>query len=259
MNVIDANGSQLGTAIPQFPSNDDPQKLRSDYLRTMAYTTPPGSGNAYARDFVARTYAIPMAPTLRWSDSLLGPLAPILGDVLTIRKPLARYRFHGTRDDASGSLTTAKLGARLQQDVERARFFLNVSQQFGVSVPHDPLRDNLQHLQNRLASYLVDPTAHPFPEDTMWSLIFRLMFSLTKSSQMRLRDRAILFAWTIACALAPRKHCRKLILWRFVGTSRPARRKTLGALSSVGSTRLPNHAGNEISSKEVTRGVSRWD
>src|ERR1700747_1687916 len=52
MNLIDAPGTPLGTAIPQFPPKDDPAKLLRTYLRTMAYTTPPGSGNAYSRDFV---------------------------------------------------------------------------------------------------------------------------------------------------------------------------------------------------------------
>jgi hypothetical protein len=59
MNLIDAAGAQLGTALPQFPLRDDTEKLRRTFLRTMTYTTPPGSGNAYSRDFV-RTFA--MAP-----------------------------------------------------------------------------------------------------------------------------------------------------------------------------------------------------
>src|ERR1700730_16670125 len=67
MNLIDAGGAQLGTAIPQFPLNDDPKELCRDYLRTMAYTAPPGSGNAYARDFVAKAYALPVPPTILWS------------------------------------------------------------------------------------------------------------------------------------------------------------------------------------------------
>src|SRR5437762_110116 len=56
MNLIDAAGVQLGSAIPQFPSKDDPERLRRTYLRTMAYTTPPGSGNAYSRDFVRNVF-----------------------------------------------------------------------------------------------------------------------------------------------------------------------------------------------------------
>jgi hypothetical protein len=243
MNLIDATGTQLGSALPQFPPKDDPEKLRRTYLRTMDYTSPPGSGNAYARDFVARAYAIPGSPTIRWSDSLLAPLAPILGDVLTIRKPLARYRVHGAEDGVSGSLASAKLPLRLRQDIERSCLFVTISQQLSLAVPHDPLRNNLQHLQNRLASYLVDPTAHPFPEDTKSSLVSRLVFSLTKSSQMPLRERAILFAWTIACALAPRDHRRNLILWRFSARSRPVVIRTLlGVLSSLRSPRLPDRA-----------------
>src|SRR5438309_438319 len=57
MNLIDATGTQLGSALPQFPPKDDPEKLRYTFLRTMAYTTPPGSGNAYARDFVRSVFA----------------------------------------------------------------------------------------------------------------------------------------------------------------------------------------------------------
>jgi glycosyltransferase involved in cell wall biosynthesis len=241
LNVIDATGSQLGTALPQFPRNDDPQELRRIYLRTMAYTSPPGSGNAYSRDFVRDVFAF--GPTIPQSDTVLVTIAPILGDVLTIRKPLARYRIHATNTMAMSSLDAAKLRYRLQEDVERVRWFATVSQQLGLPVLHDPLRGNPTHLEYRLSSYLVDLPAHPFPEDTKPSLVYRLMRSLIKSSQMPLRDRAILLAWTVLCALAPRRHRRSLILWRFVGKSRPAVIKTfLGAFSSLKSARLPDRA-----------------
>ena len=46
MNLIDPTGTQLGSAIPQFPMKDDPEKLRRTYLRTMTYISPPGSGRA---------------------------------------------------------------------------------------------------------------------------------------------------------------------------------------------------------------------
>src|SRR3984893_17124610 len=91
MNVIDATGTQLGSAIPQFPPKDDPEKLRRTFLRTMAYTNPPGSGNVYSRNFVRNVFAF--GPTIPQSDAVWLTLAPILGDVLTIRKPLARYRW----------------------------------------------------------------------------------------------------------------------------------------------------------------------
>jgi glycosyltransferase involved in cell wall biosynthesis len=242
MNLIDATGTQLGSAIPQFPRKYDPGKLRRAFLCTMAYITPPGSGNAYSRDFVRNVFAF--GPSIPQSDAVLLTIAPILGDVLTIRKPLARYRIHDASWGAMmSSLNALKLRQRLHQDIERARWFTMVSHQLRLPVPRDPLRDNLNHLEYRLASYLIEPSAHPFPEDTKASLFFRLLSSVTRSSQMPLRDRAILITWAVACALAPHYYRRTLILWRFSAISRPAMVRTLlGALSSLRSTRLPNRA-----------------
>jgi len=242
MNLIDAAGTFLGTAIPQFPQADDPEKLRRVYFRTMAYTTPPGSGNAYSRDFVQNAYAM-LPSTMRWSDDLLLTLAPILGDVLTIRKPLARYRIHAANDGAMRSLDAAKLRMRLQQDVEKAHLFSAVSQRLGLSVPSDPLGHSLHHLQYRLASYLLEPRAHPFAADTMPSLVRRLASSTMAYSQTPLRYRAMLLVWAIACALSPRHYRANLVLWRFAPTSRPTVIRTLlGALSSLRSPRLPDRA-----------------
>ena len=240
MNLIDATGAQLGSAIPQFPPKDDPEKLRRTFLRTMAYTTPPGSGNAYSRGFVSKVLAF--GPTIPQSDAVLLTIAPILGDVLTIRKPLARYRIHGASWGAMmESLNTFKLRQLLHQDIERAHLFATVSRQLRLPVSRDPLKHSFHHLQYRLASYLVEPSTHPFPEDTKSSLVFRLMSSVAKSSQLRLRHRAILLAWTIACALAPPYYRRNLILWRFSAISRPTVVRTLlGTLSSLRSPLLPD-------------------
>jgi len=242
MNLIDATGAHLGSAIPQFTQSDDPEKLRRTFLRTMAYTTPPGSGNAYSRDFVRNVFAL--GPTIPQSDAVLLTMAPILGNILTIRKSLARYRIHSASWGAMmGSLNTFKLRQLLYQDIERAHLFATVSGRLQLSVSRDPLKHNSHHLQYRLASYLVEPSAHPFPEDTKSSLVFRLISSVTKSSQIRVHDKAILLAWTIACALAPRYYRQNLILWRFSAISRPTVVRTLlGALSSLRSARLPDRA-----------------
>ena len=239
MQMIDATGKQLGSAIPQFPPKEDPQKLRQTFLRTMAYTTPPGSGNAYSRDFAR--YAFEMSPSTMWaSDDPLLTLAPILGDVLTIRRPLARYRVHA-KNGTSASDQMEKIRRRLYQDIEKADLFSIVSRQFGLLVPHDPLHYSLHHLQYRFASYLVEPSAHPFPEDTKSNLVFRLMSSLAKSSQIRLRDKGILLVWVIACALTAQHMRRNLVEWRFAPMSRPRVINTLlGALSSLRATRLPD-------------------
>jgi len=119
--------------------------------------------------------------------------------------------------------------------------FATVSGQLRLSVPSDPLGRSLSHLQYRLASYLVEPANHPFPDDTIPGLVLRLISAAAISSQMRVRDRGMLIIWAIACALMPPRYRRKLILWRFAAGSRPAVIKALlGALSSLRSTSLPD-------------------
>ena len=242
MSLIDAAGAQLGAAIPQFPPKEDPEKLRRTYLRTMSYITPPGSGNAYSRDCVHDVFAF--GPTIPQSDAALLTIAPLLGDVLNIRKPLARYRIHDTSYSAMGSVNTAtKLRQTLCQDIEKARLFAMVTHRLDLQVRRDPLNNSLHHLQYRLASHLLEPAAHPFPQDTKPGLLYRLICSVVGYSQMRARDRAVLICWAIACAMAPR-HCRQnLVLWRFTAISRPAIIKALlGVFSSLRSPRLPDRA-----------------
>lgn len=242
MALIGASGAQFGTAIPQFPPKDDPERLRRSYVRTLDYTTPPGSGNAYARNFVKRAYAM-APPTMRWSDDVLVMLAPMLGDVLTIRKPLARYRIHGGNDGALTSLDAAKFRRRLLQDIEKARLFETAFRQLHPGAPHGGLEGGLGHLQYRLASLLVEPSAHPFAKDTVLKLTYRLLFSAATSSQMRFRDRAVLLAWAVSSALAPEPLRTNLVSWRFAPTSRPALiKRLLAGLTSLRSPRLPEQA-----------------
>jgi glycosyltransferase involved in cell wall biosynthesis len=242
MNLIDAAGAQLGTALPQFPLRDDPEKLRRTFLRTMTYTTPPGSGNAYSRDFVRTAFA--MAPhTIPESDAILLTLAPMMGDILTIWRPLARIRFHTTNTWGMRSLEPAKIRKRLQQDAELALLFAAAAQRLQLPAAHDPLTRNFNHLQFRFASRLVDPSAHPFPRDTVIRLGSRLIYAAITYSQMPLRERTILLGWIIACALTPSSYRRALIEWRFVAISRPAVVRTLlRTFTSLRSTRLPDRA-----------------
>jgi hypothetical protein len=240
MNLIDATGTQLGTAFPRFPPTDDVEKLRRTFFRTMSYATPPGTGNAYSREFVRNAFA--MAPaTIPESDAVLLTLAPMMGDVLTIRRPLARYRIHATNTMALASLDAAKLRKQLQQDAKVALLFQTASERLHLQVAHDPLSHSFNHLQYRFASRLVEPSAHPFPGDTVIGLGCRLIYAAITYSQMRLRDRTILLLWVIACPLTPLYYRRPLILWRFSAISRPALvRRLLGVLSSFRSARLPD-------------------
>jgi hypothetical protein len=80
-----------------------------------------------------------VSTTIRELDAVLLMLAPIMGEILAIRKPLARYRIHGTNTKALRSLDPAKLRNRLQQDAELALLFKAASQRLDLPVADDPL------------------------------------------------------------------------------------------------------------------------
>jgi hypothetical protein len=185
-----------------------------------------------------------MAPsTIPESDAVLLTLAPMMGDVLTIRKPLARYRIHATNSMLMHTLDAGKIRKRLHQDTNLALLFADALKQLNLPIARDPLSRNFNHLQYRFASRLIEPSAHPFPGDPIIGLGWRLIYAGITYSQMPLRDRSILLVWTIACALAPSSYRRNLIEWRFIAISRPKVVRTLlGALSSLRSVRLPHRA-----------------
>lgn len=91
---IDGAGAVSGRIFPAYRSVPSPEQVRHWMTMTGAYPTPPGSGNVYAREFLERLF--PLDDRCGDStDSACLAAAPYLGDVLTIPKPLVRYRLHG--------------------------------------------------------------------------------------------------------------------------------------------------------------------
>lgn len=82
------------SVFPTFPDGYDAAGMRSDNTSIGFYVCPPTSGNAYRRDTLL---ALPLAD-LDQRDFIDGPATlalPYLGEVVSIREPLACYRLHG--------------------------------------------------------------------------------------------------------------------------------------------------------------------
>jgi len=140
--------------------------------------------------------------TIPQSDAVLLTLAPILGDVLTIRKPLARYRVHPASYGGMESLEAVKFRTRLQQDVDRAHLLTTVCQRLGLSVQGDHLRRSLNHLQYRLASYLTEPSAHPF-------LRMHSRDSFAASWRQQSDPRRCRYGTVLSCSFGPSRARRR--------------------------------------------------
>ncbi|HET6146492.1 MAG TPA: glycosyltransferase family 2 protein [Polyangia bacterium] len=227
MQVIDARGASTGSVFPDFAGASagmgsgapTPQQIRSWAQRSGAYPTPPGSGNAYARDFLERIF--PLQGSENACDSYCLAAAPLLGDVVTIARPLVCYRVHGRND---GAMATVE-ATRFAREVGRAQFRFRYAQQIaasvGLSLPDTAFRHSLATLPYRLASLRLAPAQHPVAGDSLAAVVADTLRACFVPQGRALPARGALLLWTVLVALLPDGAAQRLVLWRFASVSRP--------------------------------------
>jgi glycosyltransferase involved in cell wall biosynthesis len=220
MKIIDRAGRPTGAVLPQFhvvPSSEDVQR----WVATAAsYPTPPGSGNVYARSYLAQIF--PLAGEDRAADSYCLAAAPHLGDVVTLAKPLVSYRVHGRNNGAMAGLDKRRFAAELRR--ARARFDYAGRLVNGRYLPRKAatLDRSLTFLPYRLASLKLLPEEHPVARDAAWKVLRDLALACCTPQGVSLRARAALCVWSVSLAVAPPQLGDRLALWRFSSGSRPA-------------------------------------
>lgn len=210
---VDSHGAPTGGTFPQLEPAPSPQQVRHWMETTGAYPTPPGSGNAYARSFLEQLFPLDDSAGDA-TDSACLAAAPYLGDVVSIPKPLVRYRVH---DDNRSKLNDPK---RFAKQIERAflrhRFALRVSGQ-----PSDdaavaaPLRRGRHLLQLRVAERRLNDTAPPIPGDGRARLLLDVVRSITAPGPEGPVRRVAVAAWCCLTLLAPGAFAHRLITRRF--------------------------------------------
>jgi hypothetical protein len=130
---------------------------------TAAYPTPPGSGNAYSREFLDRL--MPLGDQCGdATDSACLAAAPYLGDVVTVPKPLVGYRIHG--GNRSGlRVDPRRFAAQIDRTVARHGFARGLAGPPAMD-PVSELRRGRHRLQMRVAAHRVCAGVRPLLADT---------------------------------------------------------------------------------------------
>lgn len=213
MERIDGDGKPMDSVFPAFDPLPSPDKIRDWMMEAGAYPTPPSSGNAYARAFLDKIFPLTKECD-DFSDSYLLAAAPLLGDVVTVAKPMAMYRIHGNND----SNLLAKPG-RFAREVDRAlltfRYSQRIGREAGIAIPDEALRRNLHVIQHRIPSVKLTPEAHPLTGDTVWRVLSDMLRTSLSFDAMSVKNRLVLGVWGALTLLAPMPVARKLIALRF--------------------------------------------
>jgi glycosyltransferase involved in cell wall biosynthesis len=233
---IGEDGAPLGSAFPRFVREPTPEEIRAWADRTTAYPTPPGSGNAYARDFLDRLFPLDdsCGPA---TDSALLAAAPFLGDVVTVAEPLVGYRVHGT--NTSDLLRDA---GKFPRAVERARQryeFAARIRDVPVDTNFASLRRSRSLLELRVASARLRPQDAALPGESRRRLFWDLVRSPAHPGPESPLQRARVLVWCLLTLFAPLDVARSLVRMRFRHDRPPIRRLT-GRLGGTGTEPSPD-------------------
>lgn len=213
MQLISSDGRVLRHGFPEYRRVPTPEQIRHWMITTSAYPTPPGSGNVYARSFLDLLFPLDDACGDA-TDSACLAAAPFLGDVLTVPKPLVRYRKHG-HNRSSVAADPTRLSAQLHRALQRHRFALALSCSTSGDVMA-PLFRSRHLLQMRVAEQRVISSGEPaLPTDSRRRMLHDSFANLRAPGPEPIWLRLAISAWCIVTMVAPARLARRLVRRRF--------------------------------------------
>jgi glycosyltransferase involved in cell wall biosynthesis len=128
LEPIDVSSAVIGRPFPHYPHNYGRNEQINAILATGRSIAPPTSGNVFKSDLFRYFQDINYETAI---DGIPLLLAPLLGEVVSIRQVLARYRVHGLGD--SGILTPTPQRFQRERDrfIARYRHLKQLNDQHG--------------------------------------------------------------------------------------------------------------------------------
>ncbi len=126
---IDKNGLVIGEAFPRLTASEQSQPLIQSINRRGFYNTPPTSGNVYRRDVYENLGDLSYERAI---DGVPYLLAPFVGNVVSIEKPLGKYRIHNANLSSFSTLTTERMKGYSDRFMGRLRHLSKLIEARGI-------------------------------------------------------------------------------------------------------------------------------
>lgn len=223
LQAIDAGGNIVHTIFPKYPHGLTPETIRAEVLRAGIYPAMTTSGTAFDRTFLRDHLPIPKEYQCDIDDAL-NVVAPLHGDVVTLRKPLGCYRVHECNTSGHAEISADRF-ERYYKDFEGRQSYLSDSaKKLGIPIGSNLIRNDLPYWESRLAAAVLTPKVKRL--SLLWPTIRASYTSILDFGQ-----RTIHAAWAAGLVLTPRPVARRLLEQRFVFNRRS--RAVEGLLSLV--------------------------
>ena len=98
LTLVDREGQSLQRQVPRSMSDESALALLKNF---GTYNSPPGSGNAYAAEFLRKVLPMNEAQWRIAADTVPISLSPAHGDIVSLPSALGAYRLHRSATDGS--------------------------------------------------------------------------------------------------------------------------------------------------------------
>lgn len=206
---IDVQGRRIAPAWPVFDSRHTPEWVRRSVAQTGYYATPPTSGIAWSRRFLAAVFPLPVRPPGKggrwglWFDDYLSMLAPFFGDVISLPAALGNYRLHGTNDTGGRAFSPELVAAVCVEETQRAFAVNTLLDQRLERQPVD-IELHARHMKHRLIYRCLLGDQYPYC-DSLGALYASFCRAVLRD-HAGFGSKLMRLAWGAAMALAPRAH-----------------------------------------------------
>jgi hypothetical protein len=207
--LMDGAGRLTGGRLPAdaMPRGD----LRGLVLATGGYPSTGTTGTAWSRGCLERLMPIPEAEWAREPDVYLWLLAPFVGEIGAVDRPVARVRVHGANRWSMTRLTADRLAEHMALGLRKEALLHSRAAELGTAPPADWLLRDPLHLQSRLALLRLAPERHPFRQDRRVGLARYGAAAALRHPGWARRKRLLMAAWFLLAAVLPRAPALRVI------------------------------------------------
>jgi glycosyltransferase involved in cell wall biosynthesis len=195
--------------------------LRGLMLASGNYISPPSSGNVYARQALIRILPMPEAMWVTAADLYCIFQSAFFGTVKAIEQPLGSYRVHGSNMDAQNEITGSLLRYRMTLDTRREYLLDQFCRAHSIPYKSGTALEDIAHLKLRIASLLVEPSKHPFPEDRVIPLLAKSLRACLSKATLTPKKKGIFCCWLVSMVFSPRVVRRAILSLAFNPAARP--------------------------------------
>jgi hypothetical protein len=140
---VDKDGQVIGTPFPNLDTKNTSQSLIESIRVRGTYDTPPTSGNIYRRDVYENLGEMSYERAI---DGVPYLLAPFVGNVISIDRPLGRYRRHNANLSSFSSLSATRVQGYIQRFTSRLQHLTELLRERSASVQSITIRNDYAYL-----------------------------------------------------------------------------------------------------------------